>query len=151
MADTQSIKVLRDRTGISMAECKKALDEAGGDLDKALAVLKEKGAEAADKKSERSLGSGVVECYIHGAGTIGALIELSCETDFVAKNVDFKAMAQDIAMHVAAVAPESVEELLAQEFIKDPSLTVEALVQQGTQKFGERIVLSRIARFAVGE
>ncbi|OHA58252.1 MAG: translation elongation factor Ts [Candidatus Vogelbacteria bacterium RIFOXYD1_FULL_44_32] len=150
MADTQSIKVLRDQTGISLAECKKALDEAGGDLAKAQVVLKAKGAETADKKSDRNLGSGVVECYIHGAGAIGAMVELACETDFVAKNVDFKALASDIALHIVASAPETVAELLAQEFVKDPSQTVETLIQQGTQKFGERIVLTRFARFALG-
>ncbi len=151
MADTESIKVLRDKTGISMAECKKALDLAEGDLAKALEILKDKISEAADKKSDRTLGAGLVECYIHGAGAIGAMVELSCETDFVSKTEDFKSLAADLAMHVAACAPADLAELLAQEFIKDPSLKVEEVVKQGTQKFGERLELARFARFAVGE
>ncbi len=150
MADTQSIKELRDRTGISVSECKKALDAAGGDMEKALGLLKEKSAEAAGKKSDRELGAGIVNAYIHGAGSIGVLVELACETDFVSKHEDFKAMAADIAMHIAAMNPVDLAELLGQEFIKDPSITVEACVQQGTQKFGERIVLSRFVRFEIG-
>lgn len=103
---TETIKTLRDKTGISVMQCKKALEEAGGDMDKALAILKQKSGEAASKKSDRELGAGVVAAYIHGGGTVGAMVTLSCETDFVAKNEEFRQLAHDIAMHIAAANPE---------------------------------------------
>ena len=106
MITTLQIKELRDETGISVMQCKKALEEAGGDKEKALRILRKKSGEAALKKSDRALGAGVISSYIHGKGTIGAMVELSCETDFVANNDEFKALAYDIAMHVAATNPE---------------------------------------------
>ncbi|OHA42776.1 MAG: elongation factor Ts [Candidatus Taylorbacteria bacterium RIFCSPLOWO2_12_FULL_43_20] len=106
MITTLQIKELRDETGISVMQCKKALEEAGGDKEKALIILRKKSGEAAMKKSDRALGAGVISSYIHGKGTIGAMVELSCETDFVANNDEFKALAYDIAMHVAATNPE---------------------------------------------
>ncbi|OHA16658.1 MAG: elongation factor Ts [Candidatus Taylorbacteria bacterium RIFCSPHIGHO2_01_FULL_43_120] len=106
MITTLQIKELRDETGISVMQCKKALEEAGGDKEKALIILRKKSGEAALKKSDRALGAGVISSYIHGKGTIGAMVELSCETDFVANNDEFKALAYDIAMHVAATNPE---------------------------------------------
>jgi len=102
---TGQIKQLRDMTGISMMQCKKALEDANGDIGGALVYLKKKGIEIAAKKSERELGSGVIQSYIHGNGTIGAMVELDCETDFVARNEEFKQLAYDLAMHVAAVNP----------------------------------------------
>ncbi|MEI6478674.1 MAG: translation elongation factor Ts [bacterium] len=113
MITTEQVKELRDRTGISIMQCKKALEEAGGDMEKALILLQKKGAEVADKKSDRSLGAGVVVSYIHNTGTVGTLVELWCETDFVAKNEEFKALAKDIAMHIAATNPAylSVEDI----------------------------------------
>lgn len=106
MISTDQVKELRDKTGISIMQCRKALEDAGGDLEKALIILRKKGAEIADKKSDRSLGAGIVASYIHGTGTTGAMVELWCETDFVAKNEDFKALARDIAMQVVATNPE---------------------------------------------
>jgi len=103
---TEEIKALRDATGISVMQVKKALEEAGGDKDKALMILTKKSGEIASKKSDRTLASGAVASYVHNTGTIGAMIVLSCETDFVAKNPEFKALAYDIAMHVAAVMPK---------------------------------------------
>ncbi len=100
----EEIKALRDQTGISVMQCKKALEEAKGDVEKALILLRKKGSEIAAKKSDRTLGAGVVQAYIH-AGSVGAMIELSCETDFVAKNEDFKKLAYEIAMQVAATNP----------------------------------------------
>lgn len=99
------IKELRDMTGISVMQCKKALEEAGGDMEKALIVLRKKGADSATKKSDRELGAGVIASYVHGGGSVGAMVELGCETDFVSKNEEFKALAYDIAMHVAATNP----------------------------------------------
>lgn len=102
------IKQLRDQTGISVMQCKKALEEAGGDMEKALIILKKKRSEAADKKSDRELGAGVIGAYIHNTNEVAALVNLSCETDFVAKNEEFVALARDIAMHVAAQNPKYI-------------------------------------------
>ena len=106
MVTTDLIKELRDATGVSVMQCKKALEEAGGDKAKALVILKKKGAEAAAKKGDRTLGAGTVVAYVHSTGMVGAMVELACETDFVSKNPEFKALTHDIAMHVAASKPE---------------------------------------------
>jgi elongation factor Ts len=148
MITTDQIKALREKTGISIAMCKKALEEAGGDEAQALEVLKAAGEAAADKKSDREFGAGAVAAYIHG-GTIGALVELKCETDFVAKNPEYRALAEDFAMQVAAMAPADLEELLAMPFIKNPDSTVGDLVKGAIQKFGERVELTRLVRFDV--
>lgn len=104
---TEVIKALRDETGISVMQCKKALEETGGDVEKAKVILRKHSAAIAAKKSDRELGAGTVAAYVHGDSVIGAVI-LSCETDFVSKNDDFKALARDIAMHVAAMAPQFI-------------------------------------------
>lgn len=110
MITTEQIKELRELTGISVMQCKKALEEAEGDKEKALLILRKKSSSIAEKKGDRMLGAGVVESYIHSNKTVGALIELSCETDFVARNEEFVTMARDIAMHVTATNPEYVDE-----------------------------------------
>lgn len=102
------IKELRDTTGISVMQCKKALEEAGGDMEKATIILKKKRAEAADKKSDREISAGAVGMYMHNTNEVAALVKLGCETDFVAKNEEFVALANDVAMHVAAMAPKYV-------------------------------------------
>ena len=139
MVTTEQVKALRDRTGISIMQCKKALEDAGGDAEKAIVLLQKKGAEVADKKSDRSLGAGVVVSYIHGTGTIGTLVELWCETDFVAKNEEFKALAKDIAMHIAATnptylsvedIPEADKETAKEVFAKEVEGKPEAMKQQ---------------------
>lgn len=109
MVTTEQIKELRDMTGISVMQCKKALEEAGGDKDKALAILRKKSSDIAAKKGDRELGAGVIQSYIHSNKTVGALVELSCETDFVARNEEFVTMARDIAMHITATNPEFVD------------------------------------------
>lgn len=106
MITTEQVKELRDKTGVSIMQCKKALEDSQGDMEKALVLLKKKGAEIADKKSDRDLGAGVVQAYIHSSGTMGAMVELLCETDFVAKNEEFKTLAYDLAMQVVATNPE---------------------------------------------
>ncbi len=106
MITTDQVKELRDKTGIAIMQCRKALEEAGGDMEKAIVILRKKGAEVADKKSDRSLGAGVVASYIHNTGTVGVMLELWCETDFVAKNDEFKTLAKDIAMQIAATNPQ---------------------------------------------
>ncbi len=146
---TDAVKELRDKTGISVMECKKALEEAGGDMEKAVTILKDRSAAIAAKKSDRELGAGTVVSYIHNAGQVGAMILLSSETDFVSKNPEFEALARDIAMHVAAMRPESVDTLLSEAFIKDPSKTIADLLAAATQKFGERVQISQLSCFAV--
>ncbi|MEX2010429.1 MAG: elongation factor Ts [Parcubacteria group bacterium] len=151
MVSTDEIKSLREETGLSVMECRRALIEAEGDKEKALAILKAKGAAIAAKKGDRTLGSGAVVSYIHAAGNIGALVELSCETDFVGKNPEFKAVGYDIAMHIAAMKPEDVGELLDQPYIKDPSQKVGDLINGAVQKFGERTEIRRFVRYSVEE
>lgn len=119
MITTEQIKELRDMTGISVMQCKKALEEAGGDKEKALALLRKKSGDIAAKKEGRELGAGVIESYIHNTKTVGVLVELSCETDFVARNEGFVALARDIAMHTAAMNPEYVDE----SYISDEART----------------------------
>ncbi|MFA5736988.1 MAG: translation elongation factor Ts [Candidatus Paceibacterota bacterium] len=151
MISTEQIKELRERTGISISQCKKSLEEAGGDMDKALDLLRAKGTEIANKKAARSLQAGTVACYLHNTGTVGAMVQVNAETDFVSKNAEFKILADDLAMHIAAMSPIDVPELLAQPFIKEPSLTIDALIKQYTQKFGERIDITRFSRFDSAE
>ena len=139
MITASQIKALRDRTGISIAECKKALEAGGGDENKAIAWLKAEGSKVADKKSARTLGAGVVSAYIHATHNLGALVELRSETDFVAKNDDFRLLADDLAMHIAALEPQDVATLLGQPFVKNPEQTVADVIKAAIQKFGERI------------
>jgi elongation factor Ts len=106
---TEQIKELRDKTGVSVMQCKKALEEAGGDMEKALAILKQKSKDIAAKKGDRALAAGVVQAYIHTSSTIGAMVELVCETDFVSNNEEFKTLARDIAMHITATSPEFIK------------------------------------------
>ena len=154
MISTEQIKALRDKTGISVMQCKKALEDAEGNEEKALAFLREKGAEISAKKQGRALGSGAMEAYIHAGAKIGVLVELLCETDFVAKNDDFKMLAADIAMHIAAMNSEKGENrqtLLEEPFVKDQTRTVKDLIEQATQKFGENIKIGRFTRYALLE
>lgn len=110
MITTDQIKQLRDATGISVMQCKKALEEAGGDMDKALVFLRKKGVEVAAKKADRLLNAGVIEAYIHSNGAVGAMVELNCETDFVGRNEEFRALAKDLVMHIAASSPLYLDE-----------------------------------------
>ena len=149
MITTEQIKALREETGLSIMQCRQALEEAQGDKTKALAILKEKGAAIASKKSDRTLGAGVIAAYVHSGETVGAMLELMCETDFVAKNPEFKATAKDIAMHVAAMNPADVGELLMQPFIKDSSKTIGDIINGTVQKFGERTEIGQFTRFSI--
>jgi elongation factor Ts len=191
---TEDIKDLRDQTGVSIMQCKKALEEAGGDAAKALILLRKKSGEIAAKRSDRTFGAGTVQAYVHATGNVGSMVVLMCETDFVSGNAEFKALARDIAMHVAAANPkfltkEDITEdarkvarevfegeikdqlankpqemkdkilegklatyfgemvLLDQPFIKDPELTIQALIDKHVQKFGEKIAIARYTRF----
>ena len=153
-----TIKELREETGLSFAQIKKALDEVGGDKEKARAVLSQYSAAQAEKKAERELGAGVVSAYIHTNKTVGVLVELACETDFVAKNEEFIELAHDIAMHICAMAPTSIDNedglgeetaLMKQSFIKNGELTVEQRIQAAVQKFGENTKVIRFSRYSI--
>ena len=194
MITTEQVKALRDSTGISVMQCKKALEEAGGDVEKALVILRKKSGELSAKKADRTFGAGIVHAYVHSTGKVATMVELVCETDFVSGNADFKALAHDVAMHIAAANPkfltkeEITEEakntakevfmkevegkpkemqdkilegklatyfgemvLMNQPFIKNPEVTIEALIAAAVQKFGEKIAIARFTRFAVLE
>ena len=146
---SEMVKELREKTGVSVMECKKALVEAQGDMAKALEVLGLRAIATAGKKADRTLGAGTVASYTHNTGQVGSLVLLACETDFVSKNEEFIKLARDIAMHTAAMRAFSIEELLAQPFIKDQSKTIADLISTATQKFGERIEVSRLGCFFV--
>lgn len=148
---TELIKELRDSTGISIIQCRNALIEAEGDMKKALAILKKTSSEIALKKADRLLGSGYIHAYVHGEGKIGAMVELLCETDFVAKNEVFKILAKEIAMQIAATEPKDVQALLQEPFIKNPEIKVVSLVEEAVQKTGERIEIGRFARFELAK
>ncbi len=149
MISAEAVKELRDKTGVSMMECKKALEQAAGDMEKALAILGERAAASAQKKGDRALGAGTVAAYVHAGGQIGALVVLSCETDFVSKNEEFVALARDIAMHISAMRPANKEELMSQQYIKDPSKAIADLISAAVQKFGERTEISGFSCFSV--
>ncbi len=187
---TEVVKMLRDKTGISVMQCRKALEEAGGDVEKAEVILRRKSGAAADKKSDRELGSGFIGNYLHD-GAIGAMVLLSCETDFVSKNPEFGVLAREVAMQVAATNPLYLVEtdipedsknaamevfqkevegkpedmkakilegklasyfrdsvLMNQSYIKDESKTVRDLITEASQKFGERVEISKFSRFS---
>jgi elongation factor Ts len=139
---------LRDETGAGVMDCKRALDDAGGDLAKAKELLIERGGAKASSKSERKTGAGYLETYVHG-GRIGVMLELRCETDFVAKNEKFRELAHEIAMQIASMNPQSVEELLAQEYIKDPSKSIQDLLTQTIAVTGENMKVERFTRYEV--
>lgn len=142
----ENIQKLREITGAGVMECKKALDEAGGDIEKAKSILFEMGLARAEKKGERKTGAGLLETYIHN-NRVGVLLELRCETDFVARNEKFKDLAHNIAMHIAAMNPETVEEVLAQNFIKDDSITIEQLIKSSIATIGENIKIEKFCRY----
>lgn len=152
------IKQLREETGLSLAQIKKALEEAGGDKDKAREILSQYSATQAEKKSDREVAAGAIASYVHTTGTSGAILLLGCETDFVGKNEEFVALARDLAMHVCAMAPTSIDgedgageenALLKQVFIKDPSMTVEQRIQAAIQKFGENTKVIKFTRYSI--
>lgn len=145
---TDTIKQLREATGVSVMQCKRALEEADGDLEAATVLLRERAIAGAAKKADRELGAGIVASYTH-EGAMGAMVLLSCETDFVAKNPEFGLLAREVAMQVAAMDPADTDALLAEPFIKDPGRKVADLVNEAIQKFGERIEIASFARLAV--
>jgi len=162
---TDMIKELRGKSGAGIMDCRSALLGAEGDIEKALEVLKEKGLLKAQKKAERATSQGLVEAYIHTAGRIGAMIEVNCETDFVARTDEFKELAHCLAMQVAALAPQYISPdevpggddvepkevcLLSQPYIKDPNITVNDIIVETIAKVGENIKVGRFVRFELG-
>ncbi len=138
------IKKLRDETGLGIMDVRKALTESGGDTKKAKAWLEKKGLKRAAEKAERTTEAGYVFSYVHFNGKVGSLIKLACETDFVAKTEDFQTLGKEIAMQVASMKPESVDELLKQDYLRDPSKTIEEMIKHLTGKTGENIQIVAI-------
>lgn len=192
MATTDEIKQLRDATGVSVMQCKKALEEAGGDMEKAIVILRKIAAAGASKKSDRALGAGMAAAYTHAGGQVVGAVVLGCETDFVSRNPEFGQMAYDIAMHVAAMQPQFISReqvtdedvkaarevfekeaanikeemrakviegkldaylkdkvLLDQPFVKNGDITIRQMIDNGIQKFGEKIEIVRMERLSV--
>ncbi|TAJ16669.1 MAG: translation elongation factor Ts [Dehalococcoidia bacterium] len=162
---TEDVKRLREETSAGVMDAKKALEEAGGDFNKAKELLRERGVAAAAKRSDRETGQGIIEAYIHGQGRIGAIVELQCETDFVARTDAFKALARDVAMQVAAMSPLALtpeevpadaagtkEEnaLMTQAFIKDSKKSIGDLVKDVISTTGENVRIARFSRFEIG-
>jgi elongation factor Ts len=167
------IRELREMTSCGVVDCKKALEQAGGDLDKAKAILREKGLQMAMKKASRVANEGRLEAYVHNGNRIAVVVEVNCETDFVARNEDFIRFSKDLAMHIAAMAPKylkkedvpqealSAEEdqtsflraqvLLEQPFVKDASKNISDLLNELVAKIGENIVIGRFTRYKIGE
>jgi elongation factor Ts len=160
-----AVKEVRLKTGAGMLDCKKAVEECGGDVSAAIEALKEKGLAMASKRSERAVGEGVVASYLHHNSRVGALVELNCETDFVARNEEFRQLAYDIAMHVVAASPVCLCEedmpadcgltvseacLLSQPFVKDPSKSIGDLITEVIARTGENVKVGRFTRIEVG-
>ena len=151
MATADDIKRLREETSCGVIDCKKALEEAKGDFPKAKELLRKRGLEMAAKKSDRAAKEGRVEAYIHHGSKIGVIVEVNCETDFVARSGDFCAFTRDVAMHIAAMNPANVQELLAQPFVKDAGKSIQDLLNELVAKIGENTVVGRFMRFKIGE
>ena len=141
----EQIKKLRDETGLGIMDVRKALTESEGDVSKAKAWLEKKGLKRAAEKAERETGAGYVFSYVHFNGKVGSLVKLVCETDFVAKTEDFQLLGKEIAMQVASMKPENVEELLKQDFLKDSSKTIEGMIKALSGKTGENIKITAIS------
>jgi elongation factor Ts len=163
---TDMIKTLREKSGAGIMDCRSALVGCGGDIDKALEILKEKGLLKAQKRAERATGQGLIDAYIHTAGRIGAIVEVNCETDFVARTDEFKGLAHCLAMQVAAMSPKYVSEteipegselvpnevcLMLQPYIKDPTKTIKDIVDETIARTGENIKVRRFIRYELGE
>ena len=160
------IKELKEQCGAGIMECRKALLEAEGDMDKALQILKEKGLLKAEKKAKRATTQGLIEAYVHTGGRIGAMVEVNCETDFVARTDEFKELAHHLAMQVTAIPPQFISKeevpegvdmeletdcLLFQPYIKSPDRTVQDIITETIAKVGENIRVKRFARFELGD
>ena len=163
----EMIKELREQSGAGIMDCRNTLVVAEGDMDKALQILKENGLLKAKKKAERATSQGLVEAYVHAGGRIGAMVELNCETDFVARTDEFRELAHCLAMQVAAMSPQFISEedipeeaddvdpkavcLLLQPYIKDPTMTIQDVIVEAIARVGENIKVGRFTRFELGD
>ncbi len=145
---TNDIKKLRETTGAGVMECQKALKETGGNFEKAISIIHEQNEVLAQKKKERITGAGVLKSYIHNE-RVGVLLELRCETDFVARSKEFKELAHNLAMQIASMDPKDVDDLLVQLYIKDEALKVDNLIQQTIANVGENIRVERFCRYEI--
>lgn len=148
MASVDDIKKLREHTGAGIADCRLALDQSQGDFEKATEFLKKKGIERAAKKADRETHEGKVFAYVHG-GKIGVLVSLQCETDFVAKTEDFLNLGKELALQVASMQAETVDELLKQEYIRDSKVTISDMIKAVVGKLGENIKVGAISRVTI--
>ena len=176
MVTASLVKELREQTGAGIMECKRALEQSGGDIKKATDLLRQSGLAKAEKKLGRVANQGLIETYVHAGGRIASMVEVNCETDFVARTPDFKTLAREMAMQVAAMSPRYVAAdlvpgddwpelesefgdrkkaaeavcLYEQAFIRDPKISIRDLIREGVGKLGENIQVQRFARFEVG-
>lgn len=147
--DIKLVKQLRDETKASIADCRKALDESNGNYDNAIKWLQKHGVEKAGKKADRETSQGLIESYIHQNSRVGALVEILCETDFVARTNEFKNLAHEVAMQITSMDPKDVDSLLEQAYIRESNKTIEQLVKETISKLGENIVIKRFSRFQI--
>lgn len=145
------LKKLREETSAGVSDCRQALEDTNGDYVKAKKLLEERGIEKAKKKAGAETGDGVIASYIHANGKVGVLLELKCQTDFVARTEDFKALAKEITLQIAAMSPKDTKELLESAYIRDPKTTIEALIKGTIAKVGENITVGKFTRMALGE
>lgn len=145
----EKVKKLREETGISIMECRQALEEADGDLAKAKEVLAEKGLEEAEEKRGDETCHGYVATYTHTTGKVGAMVQLESETDFTARNPEFRALARDICLQVASMNPKDKEDLLSQNYIRETDKTIDEIIKSNIAKFGENIKIGDFARFEI--
>jgi len=148
--DIKDIKKLRQDSGAGIADCKEALKFSKGDVKKAKEWLRKKGLDKASSKAEREVKAGIVDVYSHG-GKVGVMVEVLCETDFVARTPDFKNLAHELSLQIASMNPSAVEELLSQEYIREIGMTVDQLIKSVIGKLGENIQVGRFERIALGE
>lgn len=149
MVSINKVKQLREKTGGGIMDCKEALGEAQGDIQKAQKILREKGKEIVDKKRSRKAGQGIVDSYIHQDFKTGVLLEIHCETDFVAKSKEFKKLAHELCLQIASMNPSDPQELLSQVWIKDKSKTIKDLLDSYIAKLGENIVVEKFSRYQI--
>jgi elongation factor Ts len=149
MAKIDDLKKIRNMTGVSIDAVRKALEEADGEIEKALELLKDRGVKVAAKKASRQTGEGIISCYIHTNSKVGVLIKLLCETDFVARTEQFKELGRELAMHIAAMDPTNIEDLLSQASIRDQDITIDNLIKDYIAKLGENIKIGEFCRFEI--
>lgn len=148
--DLTKLKELRERTGVSFALCKKALEQTKNDIPSAIQKLQELAGEKIEEKALRTASAGGIYSYIHHNKKIASLVEIACETDFVSGNADFHKLGQEIALHIASMPSQTVDELLTQEYVRDPSKKIKDILKEAVLKFGENVKVNRFLRWELG-